>query len=315
MQQSENINQLLQGFALDDNITNEEGEYSKCNFKKICYGDVTGVYAFNPNFDPFTDMLMKLVGVIIKNEFYSCGYCYLYGMNDTLTQEMNNFTELLNNKFNEEIWQRYSNMNNGFETIENKTVLSAISEYKRKQLSQDAKQFLFGNCCKTEFKFFETNNHSAVFALFVKFKVTGEAVLNDLINEQIKIKSDLISFVTATYDLMANEALRLSTDEYVKRRSEIYKIIKQHKGKTFKVRLNVYDKDFGKVTITRDGLLESLYNDSLSLYAFDTSVRNKIKYYCRRAEHSVAVIPLTSISSVTYGKEVICDKIHNNTIP
>lgn len=311
MQQSENINQLLQGFALDDNITNEKGEYLKCNFKKICYGDVTGVYAVNPNFDPFADTLMKLVGVIIKNEFYSCGYCYLYGMNDTLTQEVNNFTELMNNKFNEEIWHRYSNMPNGSEVIINKTVLSAISEYKRKQLSQDAKQFLFGNYYKTEFKYFETNNHSAIFALFVKFKIKGEVILNDLINEQIKIKSDLINFVTATYDLMVKEALQLSTDKYIIRCSEIYKIIKKHKGKTFKVHLNVYDKDFGEVTVTREGLLESLYNNSLCLYAFNTSVRNEIKYFCRRNKHSTAVIPLSSISSVRYGKEIICDRIFN----
>lgn len=309
MQKNENISRLLQRFVFDDNITNEKGEYLKCNFKKICYGDVTGVYAVNPNFDPFTDTLMKLIGVIIKNEFYSCGYCYLYGMNDTLTQEMNNFIELLNNKFNAEIWQRYSNMNNGFETIENKIVLSAISEYKRKQLSQDAKQFLFGNYCKAEFKYFETNNHSATFALFVKFKNTGEAILNDLINEQIKIKLDLINFVTATYDLMVKEALQLSTDKYIARCSEIYKIIKKHKGKTFKVHLNVYDKDFGEVTITREGLLESLYNNALSLYVFNTTIRNEIKYYCRRSKRSATVVPLASISSITYDKEVICDKI------
>lgn len=314
MQKKENISRLLQRFAFEDNITNEKGEYLKCNFKKICYGDVIGIYAVNPNFDPFADTLMKLVGVIIKNEFYSCGYCYLYGVNDTLTQEMNNFIELLNNKFNAEIWQRYLNTNNGFETIENKTVLSAISEYKRKQLSQDAKQFLFGNYCKTEFKYFEANNRSAMFALFVKFKITGEAILNDLINEQIKIKSNLINFVTATYDLMVKEALQLSTDKYITRCSEIYKIIKKHKGKTFKVHLNVYDKDFGEVTVTREGLLESLYNNSLSLYAFNTTIRNEIKYYCRRSKRSATVVPLASISSITYGKEVICDKIYSDTV-
>lgn len=311
MQKNENISQLLQKFVFDDNIINEKGEYIKCNFKKICYGDVTAVYAFNPNFDPFTDVLMKLVGVIIKNEFYSCGYCYLYEMNDTLTHEVAHFVTLLNNKFNEEIWQRYINIDNNFETIKNKAVSSAISEYKRNQLSQDAKQFLFGNYCKTEFMFFENNNHSAVFPLFVKFKVTGDSIVNDLINKQIEIKADLINFVIITYNLMVKEALRLGEDEYIIRRSEIYKTIKNHKGKTFKVLLNVYDKDFGEVTITRDGLLESLYNNALSLYAFNTTIRNEIKYYCRRSKYSITTLPLTSISSIIYGKEVLYKDIYN----
>jgi len=311
MKEDKNISQLLKRFVFDDETVDEKGEYLKCNFKKISFGDVTAVYAVNSDFDPYTDTLIKLVGVIIKNEFYSCGYCYLYGMNDTLTQEVNSFTELVNNKFNEEIWKRYSDMNSGFETVNNKTVLSAISEYKRKQLSQDAKQFLFGNYYKTEFKYFETNNHSAAFTLFVKFKITGEDILTDLINEQIRIKSDLISFVIITYDLMVNEALQLSKDKYTLRCSEIYKTIKKHKGKTFKINLNIYDKDFGEVIITRDGLLESLYNNSLSLYAFNTTVRNEIKYYCRRNKHSTAAIPLSSISSVRYGKELIYDRIFN----
>lgn len=312
MQQNENINQLLQKFVFDDNITNEKGEYLKCNFKKICYGDITAVYIFNPNFDPFTDTLMKLVGVIINNEFYSCGYCYLYEMSDTLTQELNNFITLLNNRFNNEIWQRYSE--NKLEVVENKNVLSLISEYQRKQVSQEAKQFLFGDYCKTEFKYCETNNRSVMFPLFVKFKLMGEAVIKDLIDNQITIKSELIWFVTATYNLMLKEAARMGEDKYITRRAEIYKFIKQHKGKTFKVHLNIYDKDFGEVIITRDGLLESLYNDALSLYAFNTTVRNGIKYYCRRSKHSASVVPLLSISSITYCGEVLYSEIYKEVI-